>query len=97
MMENNGVMVDPEALRLLSNEFSLRMAKFEERAQELVGRPFNLGSPKQIGDVLFGEMSMKGGKKTATGQWSTDSDVLESLALEHELPRVLLDWRQLSS
>jgi DNA polymerase-1 len=96
MMENNGVKVDPEALRLLSNEFSMRMAKFEERAQEIVGRPFNLGSPKQIGDVLFGEMSMKGGKKTATGQWSTDSDVLESLALEHELPRVLLDWRQLS-
>jgi DNA polymerase I len=95
-MENNGVRVDPEALRLLSNEFSLRMAKFEERATELVGRPFNLGSPKQIGDVLFGEMNLKGGKKTATGQWSTDSDVLESLALEHELPRVLLDWRQLS-
>ena len=96
MMENNGVRVDPEALRLLSNEFSLRMAQYEARAQELVGRPFNLGSPKQIGDVLFGEMQMKGGKKTATGQWSTDSDVLESLALEHELPRVLLDWRQLS-
>jgi DNA polymerase-1 len=95
-MENEGVRVDPEALRLLSNEFSLRMAQFEARAQELVGRPFNLGSPKQIGDVLFGEMSLKGGKKTATGQWSTDSDVLESLALEHELPRVLLDWRQLS-
>jgi DNA polymerase-1 len=95
-MENDGVMVDPEALRLLSNEFSLRMAKFEERAQEIVGRPFNLGSPKQIGDVLFGELNMKGGKKTATGQWSTDSDVLEALANEHELPRVLLDWRQLS-
>jgi DNA polymerase-1 len=95
-MENEGVRVDPEALRLLSNEFSMRMVKFEARAQEIVGRPFNLGSPKQIGDVLFGEMSMKGGKKTATGQWSTDSDVLESLALEHELPRVLLDWRQLS-
>lgn len=95
-MENDGIKVDPEALRRLSNEFSLRMAEFEARATELVGRPFNLGSPKQIGDVLFGEMNMKGGKKTATGQWSTDSDVLESLALEHELPRVLLDWRQLS-
>jgi DNA polymerase I len=95
-MENDGVKVDPEALRLLSNEFSLRMAQFEARATELVGRPFNLGSPKQIGDVLFGEMQLKGGKKTATGQWSTDSDVLEGLANEHELPRVLLDWRQLS-
>jgi DNA polymerase-1 len=95
-MENEGIRVDPETLRRLSNEFSMRMADFEAKAQQLVGRPFNLGSPKQIGDVLFGEMALKGGKKTATGQWSTDSDVLESLALEHELPRVLLDWRQLS-
>jgi DNA polymerase-1 len=95
-MENDGIRVDPDTLRRLSNEFSMRMAQFEARAQELVGRPFNLGSPKQIGDVLFGEMQLKGGKKTATGQWSTDSDVLEALALEHELPRVLLDWRQLS-
>jgi DNA polymerase I len=95
-MENDGVRVDPDTLRRLSNEFSLRMAEFEEQAQKLAGRPFNLGSPKQIGDVLFGELNMKGGKKTATGQWSTDSDVLESLANEHELPRVLLDWRQLS-
>jgi DNA polymerase-1 len=95
-MENDGIRVDPDTLRRLSNEFSMRMAQFEAKAQELVGRPFNLGSPKQIGDVLFGEMALKGGKKTATGQWSTDSDVLESLALEHELPRVLLDWRQLS-
>ncbi|MDB5456518.1 MAG: polymerase [Caulobacter sp.] len=96
-MENAGVKVDPEALRRLSNEFSMRMADYEAQAQTLVGRPFNLGSPKQIGDVLFGEMSIPGGKKTATGQWSTDSDVLESLAAEgHALPRVLLDWRQLS-
>lgn len=95
-MENDGIRVDPETLRRLSNEFSMRMAQFEAQAQTLVGHPFNLGSPKQVGEVLFGEMALKGGKKTATGQWSTDSDVLESLALEHELPRVLLDWRQLS-
>ncbi|ALL14790.1 DNA polymerase I [Caulobacter henricii] len=95
-MENEGIRVDPETLRRLSNEFSMRMAEFEAKAQALVGHPFNLGSPKQVGDVLFGEMGLKGGKKTATGQWSTDSDVLEGLALEHELPRVLLDWRQLS-
>jgi len=95
-MENDGIRVDPETLRRLSNEFSMRMVDYEARAQEIVGRPFNLGSPKQIGDVLFGELALKGGKKTATGQWSTDSDVLESLAAEHELPRVLLDWRQLS-
>ncbi|MET0336211.1 MAG: DNA polymerase I, partial [Caulobacter sp.] len=96
-MENHGIKVDPEALRKLSNDFAMRMAEYEARAQEMVGRPFNLGSPKQIGDILFGEMQLTGGKKTATGQWSTDSDVLESLAAEgNELPRVLLDWRQLS-
>ena len=96
-MENHGVKVDPEVLRHLSHDFALRMAAFEARAQELVGRPFNMGSPKQIGEVLFGEMNLAGGKKTATGQWSTDSDVLETLAAEgHELPQVLLDWRQLS-
>jgi DNA polymerase-1 len=96
-MENAGIKVDPDVLRHLSNDFALRMAEYEVTAQKLVGRPFNLGSPKQIGDVLFAEMSLPGGKKTATGQWATDSDVLESLAAQgHELPRVLLDWRQLS-
>jgi len=96
-MENHGVKVDPEVLRHLSHDFAMRMATFEARAQELVGHPFNMGSPKQIGEVLFGEMNLAGGKKTATGQWSTDSDVLETLAAEgHELPQVLLDWRQLS-
>ncbi len=75
----------------------MRMAEFEAEAQALVGRPFNLGSPKQIGDVLFGEMGLPGGKKTATGAWGTDAGVLEDLAAQgHALPRVLLDWRQLS-
>jgi DNA polymerase-1 len=96
-MENHGVKVDPNELRRLSHDFAMRMAAFEEKAQALVGRPFNMGSPKQIGEVLFGEMNLAGGKKTATGQWATDSDVLETLAAEgHELPQVLLDWRQLS-
>jgi DNA polymerase-1 len=73
------------------------MAEFEAQAQSLAGRPFNLGSPKQIGDVLFAEMGLSGGKKTATGVWSTDAGVLEELAAQgHDLPRVLLDWRQLS-
>ncbi len=96
-MEAHGVRVDPERLRLLSNDFSMRMVEFEAQAQALAGRPFNLGSPKQIGDVLFGEMSLPGGKKTATGVWSTDASVLEDLAAQgHALPRTLLDWRQLS-
>jgi DNA polymerase-1 len=96
-MEGAGVKIDPERLRRLSQEFAMRMADYEARAQSLVGRPFNLGSPKQIGDVLFGEMGLPGGKKTATGAWGTDASVLEDLAAQgHELPRVLLDWRQLS-
>jgi len=96
-MEANGVRIDTERLRLLSHDFSLRMAELEAKAQTLAGRPFNLGSPRQIGDVLFGELGLPGGKKTATGVWSTDASVLEDLAGQgHELPRTLLDWRQLS-
>ncbi|HTX51736.1 MAG TPA: DNA polymerase I [Caulobacteraceae bacterium] len=96
-MEAAGVRIDPAQLHTLSNDFSLRMADFEAEATQLVGRPFNLGSPKQIGDVLFGEMGLPGGKKTATGVWSTDASVLDQLAAEgHALPRLLLDWRQLS-
>ncbi|MBI1404868.1 MAG: DNA polymerase I [Caulobacter sp.] len=96
-MENAGIKVDTEVLRHLSHDFSMRMADFEARAHEMLGRPFNLGSPKQIGEVLFGEMGLEGGKKTATGQWATDVDVLESLAAQgHDLPRLILDWRQLS-
>jgi DNA polymerase I len=96
-MECAGIRVDPDRLRLLSHDFSMRMGEMEAEAQKLVGHPFNLGSPKQIGDVLFGEMGLPGAKKTATGAWGTDASVLEDLAAQgHALPRVLLDWRQLS-
>ncbi|MGH7022953.1 MAG: DNA polymerase I, partial [Caulobacteraceae bacterium] len=96
-MECAGILIDPDRLRQLSHEFSMRMADLEAQAQTLAGRPFNLGSPKQIGDVLFSEMGMAGGKRTATGVWSTDAGVLEDLAAQgHALPRVLLDWRQLA-
>jgi DNA polymerase-1 len=96
-MEGHGIRIDPDRLRHLSHDFSMRMADFEAKAQELVGRPFNLGSPKQIGDVLFGELGLPGGKKTPKGDWSTDASVLDDLAAQgHELPRLLLDWRQLS-
>ncbi len=95
-MECHGIRVDPDRLRHLSHDFSVRMVELEARAQEIAGRPFNLGSPKQIGDLLFGELGLSGGKKTATGAWSTDVGVLEDLAASHDLPRVLLDWRQLS-
>jgi DNA polymerase-1 len=95
-METQGVRVDPARLRRLSSEFGLRMAELEIQAHELAGRPFSIGSPKQIGELLFGELNMPGGKKTASGQWGTDASVLEELALGHPLPRAILDWRQLS-
>ncbi|MDX9999455.1 MAG: DNA polymerase I [Phenylobacterium sp.] len=96
-MELAGVKVDPEQLRLLSNDFAVRMAQLEAEAHRLAGRPFNLGSPKQIGDILFKEMGLASGRMTATGAASTDASMLEDLAAQgHELPRVLLDWRQLS-
>ena len=96
-MELAGVKVDPERLRQLSNDFSTRMAELEAEAHRVAGRPFNLGSPKQIGDILFKEMGLASGKTTATGAMSTDASLLEDLAAQgHELPRILLDWRQLS-
>jgi DNA polymerase-1 len=96
-MECAGVRIDPEILRHLSNEFGMRMGELEAKAHALAGRPFNLGSPKQIGEVLYGEMGLSSGRKTGGGAASTDASVLEDLALQgHELPRVLLDWRQLS-
>ncbi|MBV9512345.1 MAG: DNA polymerase I, partial [Caulobacteraceae bacterium] len=96
-MECEGVRIDHDQLRRLSHDFSMRMNELEGEAQALVGRPFNLGSPKQIGDVLFGEMGLPGAKKTASGAWGTDASVLEDLAAQgHALPRILLDWRQLS-
>ncbi|HEY5675730.1 MAG TPA: DNA polymerase I [Myxococcales bacterium] len=96
-MELAGVKVDPAQLRLLSNDFGVRMAELEAEAHRLAGRPFNLGSPKQIGEVLYTEMGLASGRTTATGALSTDASMLEDLAAQgHALPRVLLDWRQLS-
>jgi DNA polymerase-1 len=96
-MECEGIRIDPDYLRRLSNEFGQRMGELEIKAHGLAGRPFNLGSPKQIGDLLYGELGLTTGKKTAGGAASTDVKVLEDLALQgHELPRVILDWRQLS-
>jgi DNA polymerase-1 len=96
-MELKGIKVDPDRLRQLGHEFGLKMVDLEARAHELAGRPFNLGSPKQIGDILFGEMGLSGAKKTATGAWATDVKVLEDLAEQgHPLPRTLVDWRQVA-
>ncbi len=95
-MELAGIRVDPDRLRSLSNTFGKGMAELEETAQRLAGHPFNVASPRQIGDILFGEMNLPGGKKTASGQWGTDASVLEELAQAHDLPRTILDWRQLA-
>lgn len=97
-MERAGVRVDPEVLRSLSVEFGRRMVDLEAKAHVLAGHEFNVGSPQQLGKVLFEEMSLPGGKKTGkSGQWATGADVLESLAEQgHDLPAVLLDWRQAS-
>src|SRR6185295_9510654 len=81
----------------LSGDFAQRMLQYEQEAYGLAGREFNMGSPKQLGEILFDEMKLPGGSKTKTGAWSTDASKLEELADEgHELPRKLLDWRQLS-
>jgi DNA polymerase-1 len=96
-MELAGVKVDPEQLRRLSHDFAVRMSELEAEAHRLAGRPFNLGSPKQIGEILFKEMGLDSRRTTATGAMSTDASLLEDLAAQgHELPRTLLDWRQLS-
>jgi len=96
-MECAGIRVDPERLRQLGHEFSLKMVDLEAEAHRQAGRPFNLGSPKQIGDILFGEMGLPGAKKTPTGAWATDVKVLEDLAEQGlPLPRTIVDWRQVA-
>jgi DNA polymerase-1 len=96
-MERRGVSIDREILSRLSGEFAQGMARIEAEVQKLVGAPFNLSSPKQLGDILFGQMGLPGAKKTATGAWSTSARVLEDLAEEgHQLPARILDWRQLA-
>ncbi|OYX43590.1 MAG: DNA polymerase I [Rhodobacterales bacterium 32-67-9] len=96
-MEMAGIRVDPNVLSRMSNAFAQKMAALEAEIQELAGEPFNVGSPKQLGEILFDKMSLPGGEKGKTGAYATGADVLEDLAAEgHELPARVLDWRQLS-
>ncbi len=96
-MEREGVKIDPAVLSRLSADFAQRMAMHEAEAHRLAGGAFNMGSPKQIADILFGRLNLPGAKKTATGAWSTSADILEDLAAEgHALPRAILDWRGLA-
>ncbi|WP_425044501.1 DNA polymerase I [Primorskyibacter sp. S87] len=95
-MEMHGIKVDRETLSRMSNAFAQKMAGLEAEIHELAGQSFNVGSPAQLGEILFDKMGLEGGKKGKTGKYSTGADILEDLATEHELPRRVLDWRQLS-
>ncbi len=95
-MEERGIIIDRQMLSRLSGEFAQGMARLEAEISAMAGESFNPGSPKQLGDILFGKMGLPGGRKTPTGAWSTGADVLDELAEQgHELPRRILDWRQL--
>ncbi len=96
-MERHGIRVDREALSRMSNAFAQKMAGLEAEIHALAGERFNVGSPKQLGEILFDRMGLAGGKKGKTGAYATGADVLEDLAAEgHDLPARVLDWRQLS-
>ncbi|MBP2159386.1 MULTISPECIES: DNA polymerase I [Asticcacaulis] len=96
-MELNGIRIDPDILRNLSQDFGSRMNAIEQEAHALLGRPFNIGSPQQLGQIFFDEMKLSGGKKTASGQWATDVKVLEDLAEQGvPLAKLVLDYRQMS-
>ena len=96
-MEHRGISVDPAVLAQLSNDFGKKQAALEQEINKIAGTQVNPGSPKQLGDILFGQMGLPGGTKTKTGQWSTGARTLEELAEQgHKLPQAILDWRQVS-
>ncbi len=96
-MERRGISIDREVLSRLSGEFAQEAAGLEAEIRKIAGEDINPGSPKQLGDVLFGKLGLPGGTKTRTGQWSTGARALEDLAEQgHELPQKILDWRQVS-
>ncbi|MEM9469799.1 MAG: DNA polymerase I [Pseudomonadota bacterium] len=96
-MELDGIKVNPMTLKKMSTDFGKKLQELEEQIHEMAGTPFNIGSPKQIGEILFDQMGLQGGKKTKTGQWSTDVATLEKLAAQgEEIVQDILEWRQLS-
>src|SRR6185312_6585028 len=96
-MERRGISIDRQVLSRLSGDFAQTAARVEAELQDLAGEPINVGSPKQIGDILFGKMGLSGGTKTKTGAWSTTAQVLDDLAEQgYEFPKKILEWRQVS-
>ena len=96
-MERRGISIDRQVLSRLSGDFAQTAARVEAELQELAGEPINVGSPKQIGDIIFGKMGLPGGSKTKTGAWSTSAQVLDDLAEQgYEFPKKILEWRQVS-
>jgi DNA polymerase I len=96
-MERRGISIDRQVLSRLSGDFAQTAARVEAEIQEIAGEPINVGSPKQLGDIIFGKMGLPGGSKTKTGAWSTSAQVLDELAEQgHEFPRKILEWRQVS-
>ncbi|QFT91301.1 DNA polymerase I [Roseovarius sp. THAF9] len=95
-MERNGIKVDKDTLSRMSAAFAQKMAGLEAEIHELAGEKFNVGSPAQLGDILFDKMGLEGGKRGKNGKYSTPADVLEDLATEHDLPARVMDWRQVS-
>ena len=96
-MERHGISINRQALLQLSSEFGQKALALEAEIQKLAGEPLNPGSPKQLGDILFGKLGLPGGTKTKTGAWSTGARALDELAEQgHELPRKILDWRQMA-
>ncbi len=95
-MEFTGIKVEPTILKRMSNDFAKKIVELEKNIHEAAGQSFNIGSPKQLGEVLFGAMGLSGGKKTKTGSYSTSADVLEELSGEHPIVDSILEWRGLS-
>jgi DNA polymerase I len=96
-MEKAGIKVDPQILRAMSKDFEKRLEELAVQIHELAGEEFKIGSPKQLGEILFDKMSLPGGKKGKTGAYATGADILDDLAAQgHDLPARVLDWRQLA-
>jgi DNA polymerase I len=95
-IERNGVLIDAQLLAKQSHELGLQANTLEQKAYELAGQPFNLGSPKQLGEILFGKLGLPVKRKTATGQPSTDEEVLSELAEDFPLPKLLLEHRSIT-